>query len=335
VGSWQTQYFNESFDLDSSKLTLVTVDVCSSAIERNIWYLQRLPSVAREYKPDVVHLSFPIPFKRDRFSGPVVTSLHDLYPYDIPSNFGLSRVLFNRIILRQCLSCSASIVCSSEFTLKRLRSLFPEIARAKAVCIYPSVELGSAESREPAFSLGVGRPFLLAVAQHRKNKNLELLLKGFATLRERGGQWLGMSLLVIGSSGPETGRLKRIARQLSLQERVVFRAGVTDSELSWFYANCEMLFAPSSIEGFGLPVVEALQCGARVLCSDIPVFHEIAGNAAHYFDLYCSSPAKALADAAIIASRKSSEPPKGFDKFSSESIAHQHVSLYSRLLATL
>jgi glycosyltransferase involved in cell wall biosynthesis len=333
VGSWQTQYFNVDFRLSGSKVQMVTVDSCESAIARNIWYLRQLPSVARGYEPDIVHLSFPIPFNPHRFSCPVVTSLHDLYPYDIPANFGLSRVLFNRMFLRECLRCSTSVVCSSEFTLERLRTLWPGIAGTKAVRIYQSIEVGDVKKQEPAIPGIVGRPFLLAVAQHRKNKNLGLLVKGFAALRERGGQWLQMGLLIIGSEGPETGRLKRIVDQRSLRGRVVFRAGVTDPELSWLYANCEILIAPSSIEGFGLPVVEALQCGARVLCSDIPVFREIAGDAAQYFDLSCPSTVKALADATILASQKVSKRPEGLTRFSSESIAQQHVSLYSKLLA--
>src|SRR5215472_12470668 len=77
VGSWQTDYFNVDFELSSSKLRMAAIDSCGGAIARNIWYLRRLPSVAREYKPDIVHLSFPLPFRPHGFSCPVVTSLHD------------------------------------------------------------------------------------------------------------------------------------------------------------------------------------------------------------------------------------------------------------------
>jgi glycosyltransferase involved in cell wall biosynthesis len=238
------------------------------------------------------------------------------------------------MFLRQCLRCSASVVCISDFTLERLRLFLPNIASTKALRIYQPVEFGSVKNQKPAVPEIDGRPFLLAVAQHRRNKNLDFLLEGFAALRERGGQWDEMGLLIVGSSGPETARLKRIVGQLSLQEHVVFRAGVTDPELSWLYANCEMLIAPSTIEGFGLPVVEALQCGARVLCSDIPAFREAAGNAAHYFDLCSSSPAKTLADAAIVSRQEPKKQPEDLDRFSAESIAAQYISLYSKLLAT-
>jgi glycosyltransferase involved in cell wall biosynthesis len=334
VGSWQTKYFSGAFGLNGTKLRMVPVDASPSAVARNMWYLRQLPSMAREYRPDVVHLSFPIPFDPHRLNYPVVTSLHDLYPYDIPENFAWSRVFFNRMFLRQCLRYSASIVCISEFTLQRLRLFLPNIASTKALRIYQSVEFGSVKKQKPAVPEINGRPFLLAVAQHRKNKNLDLLLEGFADLRERGGQWEETGLLIVGSSGPETARLKRIVEQLSLQEHVLFIAGVTDSELSWLYTNCEMLIAPSTIEGFGLPVVEGLQCGARVLCSDIPAFREAAGNAVHYFDLCSSSPAKRLADAAIVAYQESAKRLEGRERFSADSIAHQYVSLYSKLLAT-
>jgi len=334
VGEWQTQYFTEAFGLRNAKLRMVAVDVAHGAFARNVWYIRRLPSVARAYGPDVVHLSFPIPFNPHRFNCPVVTSLHDLYPYDVPGNFGLTRVMFNRMFLRQCLRSSASVVCSSEFTLGRLRLFAPNIASAKAVRIYQSVEFGSIDSQKPAMPEMNGRPFLLSVAQHRRNKNLEILLTGFAELRRRGGRWQGMALLIVGSKGPETARLERVVRQLSLQGRVVFQAGATDRELSWLYANCELFIAPSSIEGFGLPTVEALQCGARVVCSDIPAFREVAGNAAQYFDLQTTSPTKALADAAAVAFEASAKQPEALNRFSAESIAEQHVSLYSGLLAT-
>lgn len=334
VGEWQAQYFRHAFGLQDPKLQIVAVNISCGALARNAWYIRRLPSVASEYGPEVVHLAFPIPFNRSRLNCPVVTSLHDLYPFDIPENFGLPRVMFNRMFLRQCLRGSSSVVCSSEFTLGRLRLFAPNIASTKAVRIYQSVEFGRINGEKPAIPEMNGRRFLLSVAQHRRNKNLEILLKGFAELLRRGSQWKGMCLLIVGGKGPETAHLERVVRQLALQRQVIFHAGVTDEELSWLYANCETLVAPSSIEGFGLPVVEALQCDARVVCSDIPAFREVAGNDAQYFDLHASSPAKALADAATVAIQTPAKWTEAPARFSADSIAVQHLSLYSKLLST-
>ena len=334
VGPWQLQYFTSAFGLRHPKLQLIAPNVYPGALARNAWYMRVLPSVARDYAADIVHLAYPAPLIRNAFGRPVVTSIHDLYPYDIPGNFGRSRVYFNRLFLRQSLNNSAAIVCSSDFTLNRLRSLKLEAAKTKSIRIYQSVEFCSVSSRPPMMPEIDGRRFLLSVAQHRRNKNLELLLQGYAELRRRDSQWEECRLVIVGSSGPETPRLQRVVRQLSLHRHVLFSAPVTDEELCWLYRHCSSFVATSSIEGFGLPIVEALQCGARVVCSAIPVFHEIAGNAAHFFDLQTSSPAESLADAIVACLQETPLQPAALDKFSPELIAEQHLSLYSDLLAS-
>src|SRR5207237_250264 len=88
------------------------------------------------------------------------------------------------------------------------------------------------------------------------------------------------------------------------EERVVFTTALSDEELCWLYKNCIACVAPSTIEGFGLPVVEALLCNARVVCSDIPVFREVGASACRYFSLHGDSPAKSLADAVELAIRQ-------------------------------
>ncbi len=63
----------------------------------------------------------------------------------------------------------------------------------------------------------------------------------------------------------------------------------TDTELAFCYRNARALVYPSIIEGFGLPLVEALYYGCPVLASDIPVFHEIGGDHCTYFSLESSA----------------------------------------------
>jgi hypothetical protein len=105
VGEWQTQYFTQAFGLRNAKLRMVAVDISHGAFARNAWYKRRLPSVARAYGPDVVHLSFPVPLNPHRFNCPVVTSLHDLYPYDMPGN---------SVYLGSCsTACSCANACAA------------------------------------------------------------------------------------------------------------------------------------------------------------------------------------------------------------------------------
>ena len=64
---------------------------------RNLWYYNQLPAIVRRLKETVVHFAYPAPVNRHALGCPAVVTLHDLYPYDIPSNFGFPKVLFNRL----------------------------------------------------------------------------------------------------------------------------------------------------------------------------------------------------------------------------------------------
>ena len=99
----------------------------------------------------------------------------------------------------------------------------------------------------------------------------------------------------------------------------------------WLYENCELLIAPSSTEGFGLPVVEGLLCGSRVVCSDIPAFREVGGDACHYFDLHAESGSSAMAVAVSTALAEPARRAERLERFSLENVAREYVALYTQL----
>lgn len=71
---------------------------------------------------------------------------------------------------------------------------------------------------------------------------------------------------------------------MGLTNVVVFFGEANDRELINLYTNAKALVFPSLMEGFGLPAIEALSLGCPVICSDIPIFHEILGSHALYFN---------------------------------------------------
>lgn len=74
------------------------------------------------------------------------------------------------------------------------------------------------------------------------------------------------------------------AHEKAVQQHVVFHEGVTDGEYFDLLASARCLVTASRMEGFGLPIIEAQANGVPVVCSDIPIFHEVAGKGAVYFD---------------------------------------------------
>jgi glycosyltransferase involved in cell wall biosynthesis len=328
LGKWQELYFRNSFDLKAIRANIISVDVSNDAYARNIWYLRELPKLVDEVAADIVHLSFPVPIRRSALRCPVVVSLHDLYPYDEPNNFGFPKVFFNRVFLQQCLKEVDCIACVSETTLSRLKVRLPRFAHRKSVVVHNCVTIGYSE---PVLPAGSRYKFALMVAQHRANKNILPALEAFEELLRQKKIATQASLLLVGNHGPETAAIISFIKQRALEANVELIDGVSDGELRWLYANCEFLMAASSLEGFGLSVAEGLFCGSRIVCSDIPAFREVGGDACHYFDLHAKSGSSSIVEAICNALAEPARPAKRLERFLLDNVAREYGALYLQL----
>jgi glycosyltransferase involved in cell wall biosynthesis len=335
TGSWQQHYFKEAFLLDSDRIDLIDIDIKNTSLSRNLWFLFGLPKLVKELSPDIVHLSFPLPFLRSRFSCPVIATIHDLYPYQFPENFGYRQVLFNRLFLQQCIRGSDGLACVSQTTLEYLTQYFPEVVSQgkKTAVTYNFVDFKQIEPTPPKDLQGaLDTPFILCVGQHRKNKNLDLLIKAYSLLLREHQINQNTRLVLVGSSGPETEYLTQLIHEYSLETAVDMLSAIEDDHLCWLYQNCNLFVIPSSLEGFCIPLVEALYFSCKVVCSDIPIFREIGSPRCTYFDL-AEDPVKHLAHA-MIQSLQSSVSDEGGShlRFSKAAIAEQCSRFYLELM---
>jgi len=125
--------------------------------------------------------------------------------------------------------------------------------------------------------LGDDRPFILYVGKPTRRRNLPNLLKAFALLKNKEG--LPHRLLMIGSSLPGVSFNDEV-RELGIEADVVDLPYAEHDEIVFAYNACEMLVYPSSYEGFGMPVLEAMACGAPVIALNNTAFPEFAGGVA-------------------------------------------------------
>ena len=325
---WQRDFVQDAAPCGDARLHLDSAPIGKGALSRNLWFYKRLPELAAQLGIDIVHLAYPVPVKRNAFPCVCAVTLHDLYPYDIPGNFGFPKVIFNRAILGQCLQRADAIACVSRSTFSRLESLFPSLA-GKARVIYNSVEpVAQPQIETPEW----GRhPFLLFVAQHRSNKNIPLALRVFERMLRERRIHPATRLLVVGIEGPETRGIRRFIADAGFAERVPLLSGISDAQLQWCYRNARLLLAPSAIEGFGLPVAEALLAGCRVVCSDIPAFRELGGGHCRYFPLGAGED-QSFFDAVCGALRQPVLEPVALDQISAVIVAERVVELYRSLL---
>lgn len=126
-------------------------------------------------------------------------------------------------------------------------------------------------------------PVYLMVSTIEPRKNHAYLLDAFEQLWRQGSN---VRLCVIGKVGWKCEKLvKRIKSHPELGRRLFMFNKLNDTGLEYAYANAKALVFPSYVEGFGLPLVEAMQRGLPVMASDIPVFREVGGDFMAYFDL--------------------------------------------------
>lgn len=204
-----------------------------------------------------------------------------------------------------------------------MQEYLPASLAGKTVGI-PNCVLPMPDPVQPSAIQWHGEPFLLCVAQHRRNKNIPLLVRSFARLVSGGKIEARMRLLVIAINGPETVRICQAVADHGLEDRVSFFAGLSEAELHWCYANCDALISPSSTEGFGLPVAEGLLAGCRVVCSEIGAHREIGAGQSHFVDM-CGDAEKALAEAIDAALRRARREPIRLPQLSADAVAAKYV----------
>jgi glycosyltransferase involved in cell wall biosynthesis len=197
-----------------------------------------------------------------------------------------------------------------------------------------TADFSPSESKEVVQALGLQLPFILYVGNLKPHKNIKTLLRAFAYLRKR--ERLRHSLLIIADDPRWKSSIVNECLNLGIGDYTIFASRVSQSLLPLIYATADLLVMPSTLEGFGLPVLEAMACGTPVVASSAASLPEVGGNAALYFD-----PLSAYELAAQIARVLQSHELRvslrnlGIQRakqFSWEKAARRHIELYSGLL---
>lgn len=183
--------------------------------------------------------------------------------------------------------------------------------------------------------LGFTAPYVLYVGNLKPHKNVPTLLRAFAILRSR--RALPHRLVILGDDRKCSKALAEECARLNICEVTTFVPHVANEFLPRLYAAASVLVMPSRVEGFGLPVLEAMAAGTPVVCSRAASLPEVAGEAAVYFDL--SSPQ----DLACAIENVLSSPElqkrlreKGLAqarKLTWQSSVQKHVEVYERVLS--
>lgn len=219
-----------------------------------------------------------------RLRQPTVITIHDLTTHLFPQY----HTRLNRLYLRWALPVmarrSAAIIADSHATKRDIVAQLG-VSPNKITVVHLGVD-GAVFAPQPAATagpaltqVGVRRPYLLAVGTLEPRKNLATLLRAYATLPAS-----TPPLVLVGGLGWGDDSLATAIDALNLRGRVQMTGYIADELLPALYSQAEVFVYPSIYEGFGLPVLEAMACGAPVITSNVSSLPEVAGDAALLVD---------------------------------------------------
>jgi alpha-1,3-rhamnosyl/mannosyltransferase len=217
-----------------------------------------------------------------------VMTVHDLSLLSHPETHERRRVWRARRRLPLMARAADAVITPTEAVRRevctRLRitpSKVFAVHEAARECFKPMDEREAADTLR---ELGIdGGQFLLAVGTIEPRKNLATLVSAFEeVLRERPAS--GLRLVVAGGRGWLSGPLFESLEKSPARARVVLAGYVLDEQLRALYSTCAAFVYPSLYEGFGLPPLEAMSCGAPVIAGNTPAVVEVSGGAARLFD---------------------------------------------------
>lgn len=226
---------------------------------------------ARDYDVIVVDTPTRVAIKR-RPDAKVICVVHDLLPLtDLKLSDIATRQFLARI--RTSLHQADELAFVSNYSMMRFRELLPQFAHLPARVVYPRTRFDAPDVLHlPAPSGRPGRPSFVVIVSNEPRKNVAAVVRAFRNIPQA-------DLVVIGYAG-------EISRMRKLPPNVRFAGYVDEHEKAALIAEAHGLIMPSLAEGFGVPIIEALAANTPVLCSDIAVFREVAGELADYFDPY-------------------------------------------------
>jgi glycosyltransferase involved in cell wall biosynthesis len=240
----------------------------------------RLPSAVRRHGVQLLHsLDSTGP---PRPGVPSVVTILDLIYASHPEAHTLARRLGMRVLVPRAARGADRVIAISEHTAAEIVERL-NVRRERIDVIHLGGKpLGPATPEfeiRARYRLG-DAPLILSVSARRPHKNLRRLLAAFARLDTE-----SRPILVLpGYPTVFEGELKAEAERLGVADRVRWPDWVPDRDLEGLYAAATCFAFPSLAEGFGLPVLEAMERGVPVTCSSASSLTEVAGDAARYFD---------------------------------------------------
>ncbi len=254
-------------------------------LEKFLWEQRVFPHTAQQMGADLLHIPyFATPLHQPL---PTVVTIHDMIPFRLPVYMTSGPVRIYQSLVSRASRRATRIITVSEYSRQEIQELLGVPNERIQVVLEAAGEhfrpcddpqaLAQARQR-----YGLGPRYLLYVGGFDARKNVQRLVEAFAQFQEKNPD-SDLQLMIAGDTSRLGGATypdwRPLAQTLGIMERI--RTGlITDADLPLLYSGAAVYVFPSLYEGFGLNPLEAMACGAPVVCSDRTSLPEVVGDAA-------------------------------------------------------
>lgn len=275
----------DEFQPKSSRFKKVLADYRWYSLSEQLF----MPWKIKNEKIDLMHFPhFNIPIF---YPGKFIVTIHDLIITHFPTRRAtkLGPLLYKakqigyKIVIWMAAKRAKRIITVSQFSKQEIVKHF-KLKDEKVVVTYEACD--PPKQAEGGFAhiadrFKITKPYLLYVGNTYPHKNLERLILAFKKILEE--ESIDIQLVLVGKRDYFSERLENLVKEQRMVGDVIFTGFVEDNELPLFYRSALLYVFPSSIEGFGLPPLEAMSYDLPVVSSNAPCMPEILGEAVKYF----------------------------------------------------
>jgi glycosyltransferase involved in cell wall biosynthesis len=213
--------------------------------------------------------------------------VYDLSFLDCPEYLREKNLKYLTLFSPPSIAEASLVVTISEFTKARLRHHFPNLKAKIVVTHIPPVTQKKTtkvvESTATGALSSIKGKYILYVGTVEPRKNITKLVKAYSMLPKAIKE--SYSLVIAGGKGWKNEEIyKTMDHFIEQGEKIVHTGYVSETDKERLYKNTSLFVLPSHYEGFGMPILEAMQYDIPLAISDLEVFHEVAGDLAVYFD---------------------------------------------------
>lgn len=266
------------------RITIIPCNTKASKVKTHLlWQNFCEYRILKKYQIDLCFFPvYEMPlYKQKKFK--TVTTIHDIQAYHYPEYFSKLENLWFRIGWKSCIKNANKVITISDFTKQDIQKHFGN--SKKIVRIYNPIVLND-ETKVPFSELAQKykikrNEYYYTICSLHKHKNLNTLIEMIKEIQIKNVN-IPHTLVISGVGGPQKNNIMQFVKSIGLENNIIFTNFVTNEERNTLIRNANAFLFPSLFEGFGMPPIEAMMLGARVITTKCTSLKEVTNNKCDY-----------------------------------------------------